>query len=115
MTETQSEHSIQNEIMRYYCTKSWLRLWRANTGVGRFGDRAVQFGVKGQADLTGLLPDGRRLEIEVKKATGRQSKEQIAFQRMIESFGGLYILARSVQDVTQALIEAGYENYVRLP
>ena len=86
-----------------------MRLWRANTGVARIGRRVVRFGVPGQADLTGILPDGRRLEVETKSATGKQSKDQRNFQRMIERFGGVYVLARSVEDVKRELLRAGYE------
>jgi hypothetical protein len=63
----------------------------------------VRFGIPGQADLTGLLPGGVRLEVEVKGAAGRQTEEQRAFQRMIERFGGVYVLARSVDDVWAAI------------
>ena len=109
----QPEQLIQNEIMRMYCTKPWLRLWRANTGTARFRDRTVSFGVKGQADLSGILPDGRRLEIEVKTPTGKQTHAQKCFQQMIEKYNGVYILARSVSDVAEALCKAGYTEYVR--
>ncbi len=99
-----NEHQIQNAILREFGTRSDMRLWRANVGVARMGkDRTVAFGLKGQADLSGILPDGKRLEIEVKSATGRQREEQVAFQRMIERFKGIYVLARSVEDVWAAL------------
>ena len=94
-----SEHEIQNAIIREFGTRPELRLWRANCGTARFHGRVVRFGVPGQADLTGILQNGRRIEIEVKSATGRQSIEQKQYQAMIERFGGLYILARSVEDV----------------
>lgn len=71
--------------------------------VARYGRRVVAFGIPGQADLTGILPCGLRLEIEVKGPNGRQSPEQRSFQRMIERFGGVYVLAHSVDDVWQAL------------
>lgn len=80
-----------------------MRLWRSNTGVARMGKRKVRFGVPGQADLTGVLPGGIRLEIEVKSAVGRQSPEQLAYQAMIERFGGVYVLARSVGDVWERI------------
>lgn len=81
-----------------------MRLWRQNTGVARMGpDRVVRFGVPGQADLTGILPGGRRLEIEVKSPTGQQTPEQRNYQRMVERFGGVYVLARSVEDVWAAI------------
>ena len=108
-----SEKAIQNDILRAFGTKPWMRLWRANAGVARIGDRVVRFGVPGQADLTGILPGGRRLEIEVKSTDGRQTEEQRNYQRMIERFGGVYVLARSVEDVRRALAQAGYEETTR--
>ncbi len=91
-----------------------MRLWRQNTGVATYDNlvagtsRKVRFGLPGQADLSGILPDGKRLEIEVKRPGGRQSEEQKAFQEMIERFGGLYILAYSALDVEDRLRELGY-------
>jgi len=103
------EKRIQNDILRAFGTRRWMRLWRANVLAARMGNRFVRAGVRGQADLTGILPDGRRVEIEVKSSTGRQTKEQRNFQRMIERFGGVYVLARSVEDVRDRLLEEGYE------
>jgi hypothetical protein len=70
------------------------------------GDRFVRAGVAGQADLTGILQVGGigvSLWIEVKSASGRQTQEQVWFQQMVERLGGLYILARSVKDVDDAI------------
>ncbi len=105
----ESERQIQNAILRAFGTKRWMRLWRANSGVAQIGRRIVRFGVPGQADLTGILPDGRRIEVEIKSATGRQTQDQKNFQRMIERFRGLYVLARSVKDVRRALTVEGYD------
>ena len=101
-----TEKAIQNAILRAFGTRPDLRIWRANVGVARIGRRVVRFGVPGQADLTGVLPNGRRIEIEVKSPDGRQSEDQANFQRMIERFGGLYVLARSVDDVQKAIRSA---------
>jgi len=98
-----SEKQLQHDILHAFGTRPDLRVWRANVGVARIGRRVVRFGVPGQADITGILPNGRRLEIEVKAPTGRQSEDQANFQRMIERFGGLYVLARSVEDVQKAI------------
>ena len=98
-----TEREIQNAILREFATRRDCRLWRANTGVARIGDRVVRFGVPGQPDLMGILPGGIWLGVEVKSATGRQSPEQIAFQAMIEKFGGVYVLARSAADVWDAI------------
>lgn len=102
------EKLIQNAILREFGTRSDMRVWRMNTGAANYSGTRVSFGVPGQADISGILPDGRRLEIEVKSATGRQSADQENYQRMIERFNGLYVLARSVQDVHAALRAAGY-------
>ena len=104
-----AEETIQNDIIREFGTKPWIRLWRQNTGVARISQRVVRFGVPGQADLTGILPDGRRLEIEVKSATGRQSQDQKNYQNLISKFNGVYILARSVKDVYEQLSKHGYD------
>lgn len=42
---------------------------------------------------------GQFLAVEVKSDTGRQSEAQRNFQQMVEAFGGLYILARRVDDL----------------
>lgn len=113
------ENLIQHEIMKAWGAHPALRIWRQNTGVGWFangqparrkdpGAYPVKFGVPGQGDLSGLiLPSGRRLEIECKTVKGKQSEDQRNFQAMIERFGGLYVLARSVADVDQALASEG--------
>jgi hypothetical protein len=60
--------------------------------------------------VSGLLqPDGRRLEIECKRPKGgRHEDDQKKFQAMIESMGGIYILAKSVMDVALRLRKEGY-------
>ena len=92
------EKKLQNDILREFATRPDMRLWRSNTGISKFGDRFVSFGIKGQADMTGIVADGRRLEIEA-KAASKQTPEQAAFQKTIVRFGGIYILARSIEDV----------------
>ena len=109
------EQHIQNAILREFGTRPDMRLWRSNTGAATYmrngTKQRVSFGVPGAADITGILYDGRRVEIEVKSAVGRQSPDQKNYQAMIERFNGLYILARSVADVTDALRGAGYVNH----
>jgi hypothetical protein len=48
--------------------------------------------------------------VEVKSPDGTQSEEQRNYQRMIERFGGLYVLARSVEDVHQSIAQAGHDE-----
>lgn len=100
------EADIQQAILIEFGSRPGLRIWRSNAGAARTRTGAlVRFGVPGQADLSGIIaPHGRRLEIEVKSATGRQSDQQRKFQEMIESMGGIYILARSLEDVRNGLL-----------
>lgn len=97
------ERKIQNDILRTFGTDPRLRLWRSNTGAAKIKGRVVRFGVPGSPDLVGILPGGIWLGIEVKSETGRQSTEQINFMNMVRRFGGVYVLARSVQDVWDAI------------
>jgi hypothetical protein len=118
MNDNQESHLLYN-ILHTWGAHPRLRIWRVNTGMGWFADGKparktdrgaypVKFGVPGQADISGLLlPNGRRLEIETKTIKGRQSKEQAAWQRITERFGGMYILARSVSDVDRVLLGYG--------
>lgn len=99
-----SEREIQQNILISFGSLPDLRIWRNNTGSIKTPDgRFVTFGLKGSADILGIMRGGRFLAIEVKTATGRQSEHQKNFQNMIESFGGVYILARSVEDVKRRL------------
>ena len=100
-----SERDTLSEILRVIGARSDIRIWRSNSGAATTHRGAlVRFGVPGQADISGILaPSGRRIEIEVKSATGRQTQQQRRFQAMIERMGGVYILARSVGDVLRVL------------
>lgn len=95
------EHEIQQRILLAIGNRPGLRVWRNQTGALK-NDRGqlIRFGCPGSADILGIMaPDGRFLAIEVKTDSGRQSDQQRHFQTMIENHGGLYILARSVEDV----------------
>lgn len=46
---------------------------------------------------------GRFFAIEVKAPKGKQSDEQASFQKAVENAGGIYILARSLEDVQKVI------------
>jgi len=101
-----TETTIQSEILLAVGGDPRFRVWRQNTGVGRAltGGAIVRFGVRGGADLSGLIVGtGQRLEIEVKTDRGKQSKAQVRFGNMINECGGLYIVARSDVDALAQL------------
>lgn len=59
---------------------------------------------EGTSDLIGLLvPEGVFLAVEVKSATGRERPAQRMFRELITRSGGLAIVARSVDDVREAV------------
>lgn len=102
------ESKVVHAILKSWGAHPRLRIWRVNTGMAQLKGQWVRFGVPGQADISGVVgPTGIRLEIECKAPKGRQSDEQKAWQAMIEKFGGLYVLARSVEDVDRALAAIG--------
>lgn len=93
--------------------KRWphsVRLWRRNVGFFKVlrDDGTVQpvkFGVRGEADLDGILRDGRRLAVETKTPGDRMNADQQAFREMILRFGGVHIVARSVDDFVRQMEE----------
>lgn len=101
-----AEKEIQASILDYLKYRKGF-FWRNNSGafVGeRHGKkRFFRFGLKGSADIIGLVPpDGKFIAIEVKSKNGNQSPDQRLFQEQIEQNGGIFVLARSVQDVIEA-------------
>lgn len=73
--------------------------------------RPMYFGLVGSADIIGVLPSGRFVAVECKKPLGprggmggsAQTPEQRTFQQDVERRGGLYVLARSVDELNAAL------------
>lgn len=115
-----SEAQIQQQILLALGGRHDCRVWRNNVGAARTQDgRVVRFGTKGQADILGVLrlPTGTGLfvAIEVKSARGRLRPEQRAWGAMVQAMGGLYIVARSVEDAVHAVdacIAAALNNEV---
>jgi hypothetical protein len=105
--ENLPEPVLQRLILARLNALDGVRVWRANTGAARtHRGRIVRFGVPGQADITGLIRGGRRLEVEVKGPTGRVSPEQEAFGALIVSLGGIYLIARTLDDALIPVMEA---------
>lgn len=97
------EREIQKRIVRRLrasgCLVAVTDAGAAYRAGGFFGESIPV----GWPDVTGLLPGGRFLGVEVKSARGRQSAAQKQMQDEIESRGGLYILAYSIEDVLKAI------------
>lgn len=102
-----NEAQIQSAIRLALGQRDDVMLFRIN--VGKFRpltgpqDRVIQSAPTGTPDLLGVMKPGTALAIEVKNALGKQRPEQIAFQKAWEARGGVYILARSVEDVLERI------------
>lgn len=82
--------------------------WRNNTGAMAIQTqgtkRFVRYGHVGSADILGCMPPaGRLLAIECKSAKGKQTAAQEDFEDAITAAGGLYILARTLDDIAESL------------
>ena len=104
-----NESQIQAAIRLALGQRDDVMLFRINVGKFRpiHGDqnRVIASAPPGTPDLLGVMKPGTALAIEVKDAKGRQRPEQIAFQKAWEARGGVYILARSVEDVLERIGE----------
>lgn len=92
-----------------------VRFWRNNCGVMKSGPRWIRFGVGGNggADFLGIVtihphpesaPVGRFVAIELKTPDGKQTDDQRAFERVVYELGGVYVLARSVDEAVIAVL-----------
>ena len=103
-----ANHSrLVNEIMLAIGSRPGITVWKNATGYARSmdGERIISYGLKGSADILGICQGGRFVSIEVKTGSSKLKKEQLAFKRMVESYGGIYLEARSVDDVVKKLSE----------
>ena len=71
-----------------------VQCWRQNTGGREWIDmngkkRYVQFGEPGQADITGIGPQGVRIEIEIKRPGEDLRPNQLIWQAFIQDRGGI--------------------------
>lgn len=84
-----------------------MRLWEAQTGIARTldGKRTFRYGLTGQADIIGYAyPGARFFAIEAKVGDDKQRDSQAAFQRTLEQFGGVYVIAYSPEEAEEVLL-----------
>lgn len=82
-------------------------VWRQQVGtfVGPSG-HPVKVGLEGQADLGGVLANGRLLQVEVKAENGRLSEAQERWGAMVQRMNGLWLVARSADEAVRAVRKA---------
>ncbi len=97
---TPDELEFQAAFMLAIGRRNDIRIWRQNTGsvpVRNTSGIVLRYfhagPPTGAADLSGIVrPEGWRLEIEMKSATGTRSVEQTRWADMIVAAGGVYAL-----------------------
>ena len=105
-----AENGVQSAVFNTLLQLGFKNIWRQNNhavpivkGNKIFGWRHDARHLKGKADISGILKDGRRLEIEVKAKGGKLSPEQISFRDRILQSNGVYIEADSVDALIDGL------------
>lgn len=110
------ESDTQKAIIDYLDSRGILN-WRVNLGgvPHTVGGKIIyrKNPMKGMPDICGLYC-GLFFGIEVKAKT-KQSTEQFAWQQKFEQNGAIYILAKSVEDVAEALKSLRLEAEEYLP
>jgi hypothetical protein len=95
------EAEIQRTILDWLAAKRIFH-YRQNTGAVRAEDRFFRFGTPGSPDIVAVI-GGRYIGIEVKAPRGVQSPAQREFEGRLRTAGGVYVLARSLEDVERSI------------
>ena len=97
-----SEKDLMKQVSEWL-TLMRIFFWRNNTGAikterGGF----YHFGYKGSPDYICIIK-GLFIGIELKGPNGEQSDSQKEFEKRLSKAGGIYILARSLNEIIQIL------------
>jgi hypothetical protein len=100
-----SESKLVKAALEYLSYRGVYAFQVKNTGV--YDPKIKRFrkfsGTPGVADICGAMPGGRFIAVECKMPKGKQSLDQKLFEAFIKGQGGLYILARNLDDIQEAL------------
>lgn len=97
-----TEKEIQKLIMEYLTLKGIFH-YRQNGGAIKTRGHMYKFtSINGIPDIV-AIKDGIYYGIEVKDVKGRQNDAQIEFEKLLNAAGGVYFVARSLDDVIDIL------------
>ncbi len=77
-----------------------VRLFRRNIGKASFKGSVVAFGIRGQSDVYAIVRGGRIIELELKTADGRLSKDQLAWQSFCRAWSVPHAVLRALAGET---------------
>ena len=98
-----SEAEILAGILGFLSVKGVFAFRNNSGGYSPRPGQFLRFGMKGAADIIGVLPGGLFLAIEVKRDGEDLTRHQKEWGARVTSAGGLYVVARSVEDVLAVL------------
>lgn len=96
------ESDTQRQILDYLKLKGIFHYRNNSGGFKDANNHFYRFGALGSPDIIAVI-DGIYVGIEVKAPNGKQSDHQKEFELKLQSAGGEYILAYSLDDVLQAI------------
>lgn len=108
----QPERALQNNVLAMLRYRGIFAFHIPNHGL--FNPKARRYNfvdvyhVAGIPDLAVALPKGRILWVELKAPKGTQSEAQKVVEARLRALGHEYILARRVEDVSDALRVGGW-------
>ena len=93
----EKEADVQRAILAWLGYSN-IFYYRNNSG-GMMAESGhfVRFGATGSPDIV-IVHKGKYIGVEVKGTDGKQSDNQINFQRELETAGGKYLLVRSLDE-----------------
>ena len=95
-----TEKATQKAIMEYLSLKRIFH-YRQNSGAMKTKTGFYRFcSINGIPDIV-AIKNGIYYAIEVKDIKGKLQDSQKEFQRLLEQAGGVYIVARSIDDVIE--------------
>lgn len=104
MSVSPAERDLISSVARYLGKNESVAFsHRMNVGATKIGSRFIRFAFPGCPDFIGMLRGGRFFCVECKAPKGRLSPEQSRFIGLVNRFGGLAVVARSVGDVKLSL------------
>ena len=86
-------NELVNKVLVYLHSNNYGRFWSNSTGaIKSISGHFQRYGLIGSSDIIGISSDGTFVGIEIKTNSGRMSKHQQNFKKMIEKHNGIYIL-----------------------
>lgn len=101
---TEEHQKLVDDLIFAFGSRPDVRCWIRVVGFDEA--KKIAYGIPGEPDIEGIVaPYGRMLCIEVKSGNAVLSKKQKLRRDMLEKFGAIWILARSVEDALEQFEE----------